>query len=204
MTGGSKDFLFTKSVIRNSNQEQASTSTNDRIPVTGERTDSKMKSAPVFLATFLLVGCATLFQGLQQDVNISSKPEQVSFTVQIDGNPGLTGVTPQLVSLRKGKQVTITFKRQGYGDVEVPLTKKISGGFIFDILLLSPLGIVVDLSDGAAFKYQNELFVDLEQDQPVSGTGDKKEIRAVIRFMHAETGKVAKLSVSLKPAKAGT
>lgn len=156
--------------------------------------------AAVLTVTF--VGCATIFQGLNQTVSISSKPTNAKISVLMNGQNVFEGMTPNMVTLKKGGNVVVTFRHDGFKDLSLPLGKKISGGFIVDLLLLSPLGIIVDLVDGAAFKYNDSLFVDLETKAIQSGDmrlDQEETLFATVTFYNSTSNKISKLSIPMVP-----
>jgi hypothetical protein len=151
-------------------------------------------------AVLFLFSCATIFQSVKQNVSISSEPSQAKITIDQNGEKIFEGTTPQIVNLKKGKNVLIKFQKEGFQDLIVPLKKKVAGGFVFDILLLSPLGLIVDLSDGAYVEYHDKVFVNLETKEVKSSEflKDEKSLYASVVFYNSESNKPCKIYIPLK------
>jgi hypothetical protein len=94
-------------------------------------------------------GCATLAHGSMQSIAVSSTPDKAS--VLLNGNA--VGVTPTTLRLeRKKKDQLLRVELAGYQPYEVSLKRGTDGWFWGDIVLLSPLGVVIDASSGAMYK----------------------------------------------------
>ena len=101
----------------------------------------------------LVSGCATVIHGGTQDIRVTSNPTGAVVRVNLN-NTATT--TPGMITLnRKETAYVLTFEKQGYKSVEVPLKRSL-GGWVFGNVLLGLygilFGIVIDFSSGAAYK----------------------------------------------------
>jgi len=96
-----------------------------------------------------MMGCATIFKGSKADINVNSQPSDA--TVYINGID--KGSTPQTMSLARGENHILTFKKDGYKDVKVEVNKKFDGAttILGNIVSWALVGIVVDVATGAAY-----------------------------------------------------
>lgn len=92
-------------------------------------------------------GCATMFSGSEQDVEILSVPEGVE--VRVDGKPHKTPATvrllrrrPHVVEFPGGRRVTIASNPTG------------NGMLVLSALVYGSLGVAIDLVSGAAASLQ--------------------------------------------------
>jgi len=101
------------------------------------------------LVAVLFVGCATIFKGSHANVRMNSEPSGA--TVMINNIDH--GKTPITLSLSRTKDYTITFKMDGYKDVNMEVNKHFDGvtTIVGNIFSWGIIGIVVDLADGAAY-----------------------------------------------------
>ena len=103
------------------------------------------KVVSVVVASIMLFGCASMFHGTTQQINIRSNDDDVKFYV----NEAYVGKGSGVFTVKKSKEYTITAKKDGCDAVTIPLSKS------FDATTL--LGIFIDLGiisilvvDGAA------------------------------------------------------
>jgi hypothetical protein len=97
-----------------------------------------------------LTGCATLFSGGPDKIPVQSNPPGASVYV----DEMLVGQTPTTVTLKRGQgSGTIKIAAPGYAPVVVQRDKKIQGWFWVNVILFSPVGIVVDLVTGNVKRY---------------------------------------------------
>lgn len=110
---------------------------------------SVYKYAMLALLIILLVGCATIFKGTSANVRLNSSPSGATVLINnIDH-----GKTPVTLSLARNKDYTVTFKMDGYKDVNMEINKQfdILTTVVGNIFSWSLIGIIVDVADGAAY-----------------------------------------------------
>ena len=92
-----------------------------------------------------LSGCATIFAGGPDRIPVMTNPPGA--TVFVDNMP--VGQTPTIVTLdRTRASGIIRIEAPGYAPVVIARDKGINGWFWVNIVLLSPLGVVIDLVTG--------------------------------------------------------
>ena len=108
---------------------------------------------PLIIFSFILMtGCATIFKGAHADVRVNSDPAGASiFINKID-----KGTTPQTLSLKRNRNYTLVFKKEGYEPVRMEVTKDfdIATTIVGNIFSWALLGIVVDVATGAAYSLE--------------------------------------------------
>ena len=97
------------------------------------------------LSTFLLyTGCATIFSGGKDDIDLSSEPTGAKVFVN-----GLEkGKTPLRLHLKKGKEYGIEFKMDGYQSRNFTLSYSLGAGWLILDILCGLVGIIVDAATG--------------------------------------------------------
>jgi len=111
------------------------------------------------VAAVAFSGCATIVNGPNQKIPISSTPTGAA--VVIDDK--FEGTTPTVATLRRETNHFVKIALSGYDPVEVSLHSEISGWVWWNILF-GLIGIAIDASTGAGFKLTpEELAVDLKQ-----------------------------------------
>jgi hypothetical protein len=128
-------------------------------------------------ASLCLGGCASIAHGTRQDIVLNSTPASV---VKVDGE--IKGVTPVTVALRRGTVThSVSFEKPGCDPAQAVIEQRFSSWYIGDILLLSPLGLVLDAANGAMWRLVPER-VDATLVCPVaasplpSGPADKENL----------------------------
>ncbi|MDX6770100.1 MAG: PEGA domain-containing protein [Elusimicrobiota bacterium] len=110
-------------------------------------------------ALFAVSGCASIVSGSTQTVTFQSHPEGASVTV--DGTP--LGKTPLSMTLKKGKYKSVTFEKDGYKRLVMPMGSRMDGWFWGNILIGGLLGSTTDGVSGAAHEYSpGQYMVSLE------------------------------------------
>jgi len=123
-----------------------------------------MKCSDFILMLILpLHGCASLVSGTEQYVNFQSTPEQVVVTVKrfVKGDEDtkpfveerVVGKTPISHRLEKDKWEQITFAKEGYKPLTMPLTKTLDGWFWGNIVFGGFFGSTTDSMTGAMNEY---------------------------------------------------
>lgn len=109
----------------------------------------RLKLLSVIGLSVLIAGCATIFKGSSADVQVNSSPSGADVYInEID-----RGSTPQTLSLKRNKNYVLTFKKEGYEDVNMEIDKKFDIGttVVGNIFSWGLLGIIVDAATGAAY-----------------------------------------------------
>ncbi len=119
-----------------------------------------MKSAVIAaLATTVLAGCATIFNGGTQAVSFQSAPEGATVTItNAAGEKVHSGVTPATVTLKRGagyfkpETYTVSLTKEGFAPKEIQITGSVGGWYFGNILFGGLIGMLaVDPVTGAMF-----------------------------------------------------
>lgn len=118
----------------------------------------KIIPSALVLSSFAFAS-ATIISGQNQSVTFNSKPEGA--TVLVDGV--YTCTTPCTISLPKSsKDKTVTFKKDGFQTVNLPVTHQYDGVALLNIFWDIS---TTDMITGAAWKYEpNNYFVEMKKD----------------------------------------
>ena len=104
------------------------------------------------VALSFISGCASVINGVSQNLTFNSDPEGAS--VMIDGLE--MGVTPVSLELPKNKYSNVLFRKEGYKTISVPLKKEFDAVAIIDIFWdLS----TTDFLTGAIYQYAPEQYM---------------------------------------------
>ncbi len=106
-----------------------------------------MKRIVLVVSCLFLSSCASIIQGTEQTVTITSTPEGAN--VIIDGTE--RGLTPLSVKLKKNKYDTIMIKKKGYRAKSMPLEKSYDGIALLNVFWDSS---TTDMITGAAYQYE--------------------------------------------------
>ena len=113
---------------------------------------NRSKIAVSLIATPVLAlgvaACASIMSGTGQKLNIASEPAGAA--VLVDGDA--IGNTPVVTKLSRNEQHTITVKLDGYQPFELRTKRHMNGWLIGNVVFGGPLGIIIDVVDGAAYK----------------------------------------------------
>lgn len=127
-----------------------------------------MKLIAVAMLGLAVSGCATVTRGTTSQVTVNSEPAGAEAMT----STGLVcPMTPCTWEISRKTEFTVTFKKQGYQNQQVPVGTKLAGsgaaGFAGNVLLGGIVGMGVDAATGATLEhFPNPVFVTLE---PVSG-----------------------------------
>lgn len=103
----------------------------------------------IVIACSLNFSCASIFKGSSADVRINSNPAGADIFINgID-----RGQTPQTLSLKRNQSYVLTFKKEGYEDLNFEVAKKFDIGttVVGNIFSWGLVGIIVDVATGAAY-----------------------------------------------------
>lgn len=96
------------------------------------------------LVAFATTGCATLFHGSTDTVQIRSRPARAD--VFIDGVH--RGHTPMSVALQSKKTHTVTFRKSGYEDSTAVIQNSVGAGWVVLDVILGVVPVVIDAVTG--------------------------------------------------------
>ena len=136
----------------------------------------------IFICICITVGCATIMHGSNQDINISSTPNEAE--VWIDG--AHIGNTPTNVTLKRKDIHTVTIKKEGYKEARLMIKSETSAWLLGNIFFGGLLGLAVDLITGGAYYLEPEI-IDIELMKLAELHGK------TIQFHRAEVAKIAQL-----------
>ncbi len=106
----------------------------------------------VFCLILLVIGCATIMQGTNQGVGISSTPSGASVTIDNQSY----GSTPIVAKLSRKDNHIVSIEMSGYQPFETTLTRKTSGWVWGNILFGGLIGLAVDAISGGLYKLTPE------------------------------------------------
>ena len=100
-----------------------------------------------------LIGCASIIHGTKQKVLFQSTPDgaTVDVTDAMDVSYG-TCLTPCTLDLKRKNSYKATISKSGYDSVELVVERGTDGWIWGNILLGGVIGLVIDFSNGAAYK----------------------------------------------------
>lgn len=128
---------------------------------------------------FILASCATIIDGANQSIDVTSDPEA---NVEIVGDDGITefeGNTPATVELPREKSYTVTIKAENYKAEKVKINQSFNNWMLGNIICGGIPGGVVDAITGAMWELKpHQISVSLENN--VAGYDDTN-IVAVFR-----------------------
>ncbi|MBI4811014.1 MAG: PEGA domain-containing protein [Ignavibacteriales bacterium] len=102
-------------------------------------------AVPIIVACLLYcAGCATIFKGSSEKVDISSDP----FGAKVYVNGNLMGKTPLQLKLQSSKTYYIEFAKDGYENKTVLITNSVGAGWIILDVIFGLVPIVVDAATG--------------------------------------------------------
>ena len=107
------------------------------------------------LAVLFASGCATLFQGTNEEIMVQSDPPGA----QVSVNDGRNGTTPYSMKVSRNDDVDIHVSKPGYAPMDISDESHMEWGyFISDFFFTGLIGLAVDGLDGAMF-YHNQTMV---------------------------------------------
>jgi hypothetical protein len=109
----------------------------------------KKPIAIVCLVSILFMsGCATLFKGNTERVDMQASPVQAD--VYINGI--LMGKTPLQLKLQSKKEYAIEFRAEGYQPRVYNISNKVGAGWVILDVILGLVPVIVDAATGAWYK----------------------------------------------------
>ena len=110
----------------------------------------KRKALVLAFVCFYFSSCATLFKGINQEVNFNSNP--IGAEVWIDGK--MMGKTPIDFKLSVKKTYVIDFKFPEGQTKTVNLNNKVGAGWIILDVLAGLVPVVIDAATGAWYSFE--------------------------------------------------
>ncbi|HUU05569.1 MAG TPA: PEGA domain-containing protein [Patescibacteria group bacterium] len=106
----------------------------------------KKSIAVLCIISFLsLSGCATLFKGTSEKVNMESSP--VRADVYVNGQ--FMGKTPMQLNLAVKRSYAIEFRAEGYQSRTYHINNRVGAGWVILDVLLGLVPVIVDAATGA-------------------------------------------------------
>jgi uncharacterized protein YceK len=103
-------------------------------------------------AILILANCATIMQGTNQSVGISSYPSGANITIDNLSH----GTTPLTAKLSRKDNHVVKIELDGYLPYELALSRKVSGWVAGNILFGGLIGLAVDAISGGLYKITPE------------------------------------------------
>ncbi len=114
--------------------------------------------ALVSLVAFSLGGCATVLNGVHQDLEYKSDPDGAVVRI----STGQTCETPCTFSMRRGDDLRVDFSRAGYRSEFVYVQSRLAGSTFGNIIAGGGIGAVIDGTNGASNRlYPNPVYIRL-------------------------------------------
>lgn len=107
----------------------------------------KRITLPVVLmltVSIIFSGCATIFSGSYDEVDLQSEPTGAEVLV----NGKAEGTTPMSLRLKKSKEYTLEFVKEGYKTKTLRMTYGLGAGWLILDILAGLVGIIVDAATG--------------------------------------------------------
>jgi hypothetical protein len=121
---------------------------------------SKSSLLASVLAVLFASGCATLFQGTNEEIMVASDPAGA----QVSINDGRQGTTPYSMRVNRNDDLQIHVSKPGYSSTDIADTSHVEWGYLVsDIFFTGLIGLAVDGIDGAMF-YHNQAMVSAHLD----------------------------------------
>ena len=155
-------------------------------------------------AGLMLTGCASIISGTHQDITINSAPQSADVRVESltlsQNTVTFEGKTPAKTSLARKGSYLVTISMNGYEKAQVSIDNGGMNGWVWGNIVLGGLvGILIDISDGAAMNLQpGDINVTLVA-QKSTQRGDSDGMSAVLSTAGLD-GKTVSRSYALKAA----
>ena len=122
-----------------------------------------MRIVLALLCVVVFPGCATLVTGTTQAITIETDPAGAACTVTRGGEKlAALGATPGQVTIDKGfKTIDIACQKERYRTGATALDASLQPVIFGNILIGGGLGIIIDLTSGAAMRYETTTHVTL-------------------------------------------
>jgi len=116
------------------------------------------------VALALLSACATLVEGTQDNVSLTSQPAGAACTVDRDGERVSALSTPGNFSISKSRrELTVSCTKDGYGPATAQVESSFTGTTLGNILLGGGVGLIVDAASGANSRYPRNVHMEMTE-----------------------------------------
>lgn len=124
-----------------------------------------IRTALLATIVVLFTSCATIMGRSKYDISINSEPSNAS--VRITDKNGVIvarGVTPFTARLKSSAgffsrgRYAVHFSKEGYEDIQYPLTAVLDGNYFWNLFTWSLLGMAVDHATGAMWKFSGDAY----------------------------------------------
>ncbi|MBN2105389.1 PEGA domain-containing protein [bacterium] len=134
----------------------------------------------ILTVSLVLMNCASIIHGTQQDVIISSSPQAADVSITNDGGATVfTGKTPTTATLQRKSAYTVKINLDGYQESMVQINKEFDPTYLGNLICGGVLGLIIDAANGAMYKLEpGEINVSLVTASIGENT---KEIYAVLK-----------------------
>jgi hypothetical protein len=125
---------------------------------------NKLKLGGIIAASYCVVGCASIVNGQNQPVSVQTVPVKGA-TCTLENNKGKWYVpaTPATVVVHKSfKDLNVKCEKKGLPVTEKKIVSKATPMVAGNILFGGLIGVGVDVADGAAFDYPNDIQVNMK------------------------------------------
>ena len=111
----------------------------------------------------LLAGCATIVEGTDQSITVSSNPSAATCELRREGGQiGVVNPTPGTVWVEKSQNdIAVRCSKEGYRDGTGVLISSFEGWTAGNIILGGVVGLAVDAGSGAMNSYPSSILVTL-------------------------------------------
>jgi hypothetical protein len=100
-------------------------------------------------------GCASIVSGSMQEMGFRSSPEGAMVTV----NGRVIGKTPISVRLKKSENQAVTFEKDGFKTLTVPMSTRLDGWFWGNIAFGGLIGSTTDSASGSMHEYSPSQYI---------------------------------------------
>jgi len=127
----------------------------------------KQMMAVIFASLFagLMTGCASIVNGQNQPISVSTGQVKGA-TCALQNNKGKWYVpnTPGSVTVQRSYQdLHVACEKKGYAPADQKIASKTKGMAFGNVLFGGVIGAGVDMADGAAYDYPNEINLNLQK-----------------------------------------
>lgn len=104
-----------------------------------------------------MAGCASIMHGTKQTILFQSSPDGATVLVaDVLGVSHGDCETPCSIELKRKNEYSVTISKKGYESVELFIKRKSDGWIWGNILIGGIIGLIVDFSNGAAYRLSPE------------------------------------------------
>ncbi len=131
----------------------------------------------IFASIVLLtvVGCASIFTGTSQKVNIFSTPDNANVVIKdLNGTVVFQGLTPSEARLSRSSQYVVTVSLPGYQDAVTSINHNFNPVFLGNLICGGLLGMIIDFADGAVYDLTPNTLNIMLVTASVEGQADQK------------------------------